>query len=82
MNILLILFVFLLGINVSADITGKAKITDGDSIIINDIRIRFTEAMLQKVIFGKTQTCLDAEGNDWECGNANAKLKELLITKC
>ena len=80
MNILLILFVFLLGINVSADITGKAKITDGDSIIINDIRIRFTGSDApESYFFGKTQTCLDAEGNDWECGNAaTQKLKELI----
>ena len=80
MNILLILFVFLFGINVSADITGKAKITDGDSIIINDIRIRFTGSDApESYFFGKTQTCLDAEGNDWECGNAaTQKLKELI----
>ena len=80
MNKLLILFVFLLGINVSADITGKAKITDGDSIIINDIRIRFTGSDApESYFFGKTQTCLDAEGNDWECGNAaTQKLKELI----
>ena len=79
MNILLILFVFLLGINVSADITGKAKITDGDSIIINDIRIRFTGSDAPESYFWKTQTCLDAEGNDWECGNAaTQKLKELI----
>lgn len=80
MNILLILFVLLFGINVSADITGKAKITDGDSIIINDIRIRFTGSDApESYFFGKTQTCLDAEGNDWECGNAaTQKLKELI----
>ena len=80
MNILLILFVFLFGINVSADITGKAKITDGDSIVINDIRIRFTGSDApESYFFGKTQTCLDAEGNDWECGNAaTQKLKELI----
>ena len=80
MNILLILFVFLFGINVSADITGKAKITDGDSIVINDIRIRFTGSDApESYFFGKTQTCLDAEGNNWECGNAaTQKLKELI----
>ena len=80
MNMFLILFVCLFGINVSADITGKAKITDGDSIIINDIRIRFTGSDApESYFFGKTQTCLDAEGNDWECGNAaTKKLKELI----
>ena len=68
------------GINVSADITGKAKITDGDSIVINDIRIRFTGSDApESYFFGKTQTCLDAEGNNWECGNAaTQKLKELI----
>ena len=28
--------------NLSADIVGEAEVTDGDTIIINDIRIRFT----------------------------------------
>ena len=87
MNILLILFVFLLGINVSADINGKAKITDGDSIIINDIRIRFTGSDApESYFFGKTQTCLDANGIEWECGNAaTLKLKQLInnqIVRC
>ena len=80
MNIFLILFVCLFGINVSADIIGKARITDGDTIIINDIRIRFSGSDApESYFFGKTQTCLDGEGNDWECGNAaTQKLKELI----
>lgn len=80
MKILLILFFSLLGTNVSADIVGKAKITDGDTIVINDIRIRFTGSDApESYFFGKTQTCLDAEGNEWECGNAaTQKLIELI----
>ena len=31
-----------LGTNISADIIGEAEVTDGDTIVINDIRIRFT----------------------------------------
>ena len=80
MKILLILFFFMLVTNVSADIIGKAKITDGDTIVINDIRIRFTGSDApESYFFGKTQTCLDSEGNEWECGNAaTQKLKELI----
>ena len=80
MKILLILFFSLLGTNVSADIVGKAKITDGDTIVINDIRIRFTGSDApESYFFGKTQTCLDAEGDEWECGNASTqKLTELI----
>ena len=80
MKILLILFFSLLGTNVSADIIGKAKITDGDTIVINDIKIRFTGSDApESYFFGKTQTCLDAEGNEWECGNAaTQKLIELI----
>ena len=80
MKILLILFFSMLVTNVSADIVGKAKITDGDTIVINDIRIRFTGSDApESYFFGKTQTCLDAEGNEWECGNAaTQKLIELI----
>ena len=75
--LVLVLFFFL---NVSADIIGEAKITDGDTIIINDIRIRFTGSDApESYFFGKTQTCLDGKGREWECGNAaTQKLKELI----
>ena len=71
------LFLFL---NASADIIGEAKVTDGDTIIINDIRIRFTGSDApESYFFGKTQTCLDGKGREWECGNAaTKKLKELI----
>ena len=75
--LVLVLFLFL---NASADIIGEAKITDGDTIIINDIRIRFTGSDApESYFFGKTQTCLDGKGREWECGNAaTQKLKELI----
>ena len=75
--LVLVLFFFL---NVSADIIGEAKITDGNTIIINDIRIRFTGSDApESYFFGKTQTCLDGKGREWECGNAaTQKLKELI----
>jgi len=75
--LVLVLFLFL---NASADIIGEAKITDGDTIIINDIRIRFTGSDApESYFFGKTQTCLDGKGRVWECGNAaTQKLKELI----
>ena len=75
--LVLVLFLFL---NASADIIGEAKITDGDTIIINDIRIRFTGSDApESYFFGKTQTCLDGKGGEWECGNAaTKKLKELI----
>ena len=78
---LLIFFLSLtLGINISADIIGEAEVTDGDTIIINDIRIRFTGSDApESYFFGKTQTCLDGKGREWECGNAaTQKLKELI----
>ena len=85
---LIIFFLSLtLGINISADIIGEAEVTDGDTIIINDIRIRFTGSDApESYFFGKTQTCLDANGIEWECGNAaTLKLKQLInnqIVRC
>ena len=68
------------GINCSADIIGIPKITDGDTIVINDIRIRFTGSDApESYFFGKTQTCLDEDGKEWECGKAaTKKLKQLI----
>tara|TARA_X000001036_G_scaffold300839_1_gene279901 strand:- start:182 stop:631 length:450 start_codon:yes stop_codon:yes gene_type:complete len=69
-----------MGISCSADIVGKAKITDGDTIVINDVRIRFTGSDApESYFFGKTQTCLNSKGQEWECGKAaTVKLKELV----
>ena len=66
--------------NIYSDIIGKAEIVDGDTIIINDIRIRFTGSDApESYFFGKTQTCLDAEGKEWECGKAaTEKLRQLI----
>ena len=78
---LLIFFLSLTqGINILADIVGEAEVTDGDTIIINDIRIRFTGSDApESYFFGKTQTCLNGDGLEWECGNAaTQKLKELI----
>ena len=78
---LLIFFLSLtLVTNISADIIGEAEVTDGDTIVINDIRIRFTGSDApESYFFGKTQTCLDGKGREWECGNAaTQKLKELI----
>tara|TARA_B100000925_G_C21733955_1_gene356341 strand:- start:44 stop:526 length:483 start_codon:yes stop_codon:yes gene_type:complete len=72
--------IFTFGINCSADIIGIPKITDGDTIVINDIRIRFTGSDApESYFFGKTQTCLDEDGKEWECGKAaTKKLKQLI----
>lgn len=69
-----------LAFNKSTDITGKPKITDGDTIVIDDIRIRFTGSDApESYFFGKTQTCIDGEGQEWECGKAaTQKLKDLV----
>ena len=80
MRLLIFFLSLILGINISADIIGEAEVTDGDTIIINDIRIRFTGSDApESYFFGKTQTCLDGKGREWECGNvATQKLKELI----
>ena len=64
----------------NTDIIGKPKITDGDTIVINDIRIRFTGSDApESYFFGKTQTCKNDRGQEWECGKAaTKKLKELI----
>ena len=69
------------------DIIGKPKITDGDTIVIDDIRIRFTGSDApESYFFGKTQTCIDDMGQKWECGKAaTEKLKQLIndqIVRC
>jgi len=80
MRLLIFFLSLILGINISADIIGEAEVTDGDTIVINEIRIRFTGSDApESYFFGKTQTCLDGKGRKWECGNAaTQKLKELI----
>ena len=75
-----LLSIFIIGFNCSADIIGIPKITDGDTIVINDTRIRFTGSDApESYFFGKTQTCLDENGKEWECGKAATKKLEQLI---
>ena len=75
-----LLCIFTIGFNCSADIIGIPKITDGDTIVINDTRIRFTGSDApESYFFGKTQTCLDENGKEWECGKAATKKLEQLI---
>ena len=87
MKYLILITAILFGINCSADIIGKAKITDGDTIVIEGIKIRFTGSDApESYFFGKTQTCLDASGEEWECGKAaTEKLRQLInnqIVRC
>ena len=76
--IMLLLAIF--AVNSYAEIVGKANVTDGDTIVINDIRIRFTGSDApESYFFGKTQTCFDENGKEWECGRAaTKKLKQLI----
>mgnify|MGYP001163508655 FL=1 len=76
----LILLLAIFALNSYAEIIGKANVTDGDTIVINDIRIRFTGSDApESYFFGKTQTCLDENGKEWECGKAaTKKLKQLI----
>ena len=49
----------MLSLFVKADITGLAEITDGDTIVINDIRIRFSGIDApESYFFGKRQICI------------------------
>jgi endonuclease YncB( thermonuclease family) len=80
MKYLILITTILFGINCSAEIIGKAKITDGDTIVIEGNKIRFTGSDApESYFFGKTQTCLDASGKEWECGKAaTEKLRQLI----
>ncbi|MFL2717864.1 MAG: thermonuclease family protein [Gammaproteobacteria bacterium] len=64
----------------TTDIIGKPQITDGDTIVMNGIKIRFTGSDApESYFFGKTQICKDSAGQDWECGKAaTEKLKQLI----
>ena len=84
---LVMIITCMLGLFVKADITGLAEITDGDTIVINDIRIRFSGIDApESYFFGKTQTCLNSRGQEWECGKAaTVKLTQLInnqVVRC
>ena len=57
-----------------ADVTGKARVVDGDTIHIGETKIRFhgIDAPEQK------QTCT-AEGKEWACGQAATKALNAVI---
>ena len=55
MKYLILIITILFGINCSAEIIGKAKITDGDTIVIEGNKIRFTGSDApESYFFGKT----------------------------
>ena len=86
MTKILIILLLSTSFSAQADIIGKAKITDGDTIVINNIRIRFTGSDApESYYYGKTQTCKGPQG-EWECGNAaTEKLKALInnqVVRC
>lgn len=74
-------------LNSNAEIIGKAKIIDGDTIVINNIKIRFTGTDApESYFFGKTQKCFNSKGKEWNCGiESTKKLKKLIdnqIVRC
>ena len=73
-HIYIFLCLFLLSGVVSADVTGKAHVTDGDTVKIGDIRIRLhgIDAPEQK------QKCWKA-GQAWPCGRQSTKTLTTLI---
>ena len=53
--------------SIQGDIIGIAMVTDGDTIRINDTRIRFHGIDAPE----SNQTCLYADGSTWNCGEAS-----------
>ena len=69
------------------NITGKAKVVDGDTITINNTKIRFSGIDApESYYYGQTQYCKKPNGNIWACGKkATSKLKKLInkqVVKC
>lgn len=54
----------------AADLTGRARVVDGDTLEISGQRIRIEGIDA----FEKAQTCLDAKGREWSCGMAGRDL--------
>jgi endonuclease YncB( thermonuclease family) len=57
-------FALALGMPALADVAGRVSVTDGDTILVGDVRVR---------LFGidapeGAQTCQDPDGRQWECG--------------
>ena len=62
------------------NLTGKAKVIDGDTITINGTKIRFSGIDApESHFYGQTQYCQRPNGKIWACGKkATTKLKELI----
>ena len=62
------------------NISGKAKVVDGDTITINNTKIRFSGIDApESYYYGQTQYCKKLNGQIWACGKkATSKLKELI----
>ena len=71
---LLTILLFVSGI-VSADITGIAHVTDGDTVKINNTRIRLHGIDAPE----RNQKC-EKYGQEWRCGQASTKLLRTLTT--
>ena len=61
-------------------IKGKAKVVDGDTITINNTKIRFSGIDApESYFYGMTQYCEKPNGKIWACGKkATAALKKLI----
>ena len=61
------------------NIVGKARVIDGDTITINNLKIRFSSIDApEKNYYGQTQFCKGPKGV-WACGKkASSKLKKLI----
>jgi len=61
------------------NIVGKARVIDGDTITINNVKIRFSGIDApEKNYYGQTQFCKGPKGV-WACGKkASSKLKKLI----
>ena len=61
------------------NIVGKARVIDGDTITINNVKIRFSGIDApEKNYYGQTQFCKGPKGV-WACGKkASTKLKQLI----
>ena len=62
-----------------SNIVGKARVIDGDTITINNVKIRFSGIDApEKNYYGQTQFCKGPKGV-WACGKkASSKLKKLI----
>ena len=71
---LLAILLFVSGV-ASADVTGIAYVTDGDTVKINNTRIRLHGIDAPE----RNQEC-EKYGQEWRCGQASTKLLRTLTT--